>query len=823
MPESMGEKYREVMALAGHVNGASDGVRTLWLGFLAFMTFLALAVFGTTHEDLFLETPLALPPPVSVEINLWGFYFIAPLILVVIHGYLLLKLLFLKYVYDDFEAQVRKDIGLRIDRVQARKHLNITLFTRVLMSLGGFISDAPLNGAEWRRRYTVRVATLFLAVTVIVLPLSALLFIWIRFLPYQYEAATLWHRVLFAIDMIAIVWAVWMIAGFRLLARMCLVLFVLLILAALSIRHDVIGRLVQFAQKGGEMPDWQQWLIVVILFAIVLAGIVFRKLLGNVIRYIFKIVERVWTDFVALLSDGFRHFAEQSFSYFVKTMGLFFIFCGPALVVLPAWFLFTFPRECLQDDRKWDDGRYQWTGGEAWCWDRNAVSTGLVDTLKLRRITDRKRSTDGKEAPKMDFGTDALLWPPVTLNVASQQIVYHRFVREQGGDLTALKRTLNLEGRSFVGADLQDVDLRKAYLVGADLRGIIGKNLNLKGAALQGSHLQAANMREAELQGADLLFANLQEAELWEAQLQGANLRSARLQGAKLGSARLQGANLRGANLQGADLLFANLQGADLEGAQLQGADLLFANLQGANLEWAELQGADLVGAHLQGADLLFANLQGANLVGAYLQGALMYKTALWRAEPPGDLKGVTGVALDFTPLNNAASQISAWLKNVPDGDEKAANGNTKKAAKERLEVLTRSAKQQDKENKKRWEAQTAINISDSEERNKAIDDHLKAQYDIYKALLCPPGDQIGDERKNFLVETDAIATAVTERWSLILQLRKASLNVQASAVEKFLYELAFKTLQTYSKLLQHIRACRAEKPATANTAVTNE
>lgn len=67
-------------------------------------------------------------------------------------------------------------------------------------------------------------------------------------------------------------------------------------------------------------------------------------------------------------------------------------------------------------------------------------------------------------------------------------------------------------------ADLQDMDLRGAYLWGADAQN----------ASFAGADLQNADLRKADLRGADFFYANLQNVEL-----RGADLRDARLQGAK--------------------------------------------------------------------------------------------------------------------------------------------------------------------------------------------------------------------------------------------------------------------------------------------------
>ena len=84
-------------------------------------------------------------------------------------------------------------------------------------------------------------------------------------------------------------------------------------------------------------------------------------------------------------------------------------------------------------------------------------------------------------------------------------------------------------------------------------------NCNLQEADLRFAYLQGANLQEADLHGADLFWSNLRFANL-----QGAKLRFANLQ-----EADLQGANLQGANLQGAKLRFANLHDVNLQGAKV--------------------------------------------------------------------------------------------------------------------------------------------------------------------------------------------------------------------------------------------------------------
>ena len=144
-------------------------------------------------------------------------------------------------------------------------------------------------------------------------------------------------------------------------------------------------------------------------------------------------------------------------------------------------------------------------------------------------------------------------------------------------------------------ANLQGAVLWRANLQRAILQGAILQRANLQGAVLWRANLLGASLEEANLQGANLHGANLQGANLHGANLHGANLHGARFPKAVLLRANLQGANLPGANLRGAFLWQAPLQGANLQGANLRGANLQGAFLQGANLTEAQNLTPDLV------------------------------------------------------------------------------------------------------------------------------------------------------------------------------------------------------------------------------------
>ncbi len=257
----------------------------------------------------------------------------------------------------------------------------------------------------------------------------------------------------------------------------------------------------------------------------------------------------------------------------------------------------------------------------------------------------------------------------------------------------------NLSGADFAGSNLsgsefRNANLRNAYLHGTNLSYAYFSRADLRHARLRrvdlrGAHLHGAKLSDAEFHHADLSDAQLHSADLSRATLFGANLRNAKLHGTNLHEANLNGANLLRAELHGANLSWSKLHGANLTEAELHGADMAWAELYGAYMAWAELHGANLFKAQLHGADLTGVELHGANLRLAKLRGAsLVYAELhgadLFRTELHGsvlidtELHGaaLTMVSLEHTDLRGALlgkpedEEWDAVLSNIKNGYE---------------------------------------------------------------------------------------------------------------------------------------------------------
>lgn len=177
--------------------------------------------------------------------------------------------------------------------------------------------------------------------------------------------------------------------------------------------------------------------------------------------------------------------------------------------------------------------------------------------------------------------------------------------------------------------ELKEIIERHQHYLNHDVDGWEDMRADLRGVNLQEADLRWAYLNSANLIGANLQYANLQDAYLYDADLEGANLYGANLCDAHMKEANLKGANLEGADLSETNLMYVNLEGANLKGANLSGTDIRYANLSRANLQKAILCYTDLSNAILCETDLKWANLSYADLTDTNLEQADLVDTII--------------------------------------------------------------------------------------------------------------------------------------------------------------------------------------------------
>src|SRR5690242_6533838 len=84
----------DVAALEKSLNDSASRVSTIWISFLVFSLYLVTAAGTVTHKQLFLDEPTKLPI-VNIELPLWWFFFLAPILFVICHAYVLMQVILL--------------------------------------------------------------------------------------------------------------------------------------------------------------------------------------------------------------------------------------------------------------------------------------------------------------------------------------------------------------------------------------------------------------------------------------------------------------------------------------------------------------------------------------------------------------------------------------------------------------------------------------------------------------------------------------------------------------------------------------------------------
>src|ERR1700690_1375090 len=86
--EALAGKAKDLEALRDAVVDAASVGAGLWFSYLFVLFYLLIAVGSVTHRDLFLESPVRLPF-LNVDLPLLGFFWLGPLIFLIVHAYVL--------------------------------------------------------------------------------------------------------------------------------------------------------------------------------------------------------------------------------------------------------------------------------------------------------------------------------------------------------------------------------------------------------------------------------------------------------------------------------------------------------------------------------------------------------------------------------------------------------------------------------------------------------------------------------------------------------------------------------------------------------------
>jgi uncharacterized protein YjbI with pentapeptide repeats len=488
----------DIKALGEAVNDSATRVSTIWVTFLVFSLYLLVAVGTVTQRQLFLDEPTKLPV-LNIDLPLWWFFLLAPILFVILHGYVLLQVLLLGRTAAAYNVAITH-YGLTPEVSSSlRQRLANTLFAQIFAG-----SPREREGAIGWLLKAMAWITLAIAPILIVLAFQ------FRFLPYHSHFVTWTHRLLILVELAA---------------------------------FFLIWPLALDAQRDFRWPR--------VRASLTRLAAIPRQMFGSgddrraALSYLREQSAPLSACILFLL-------VPLSLATFPgEPLVNIFIGQSPSSVHCDRWFTqrfdrFFLPLANLVDDEKLakiastasERNLPLYLGKRTWVFrdrDFNCSNLSLADLRDVDLV--------GAQLYQANLGGTTL--DGAILDGAQLQGA----ILDQAQLKSASLSGAMLQNASLEGAQLQGANLYKTKLEGASLDRAL-----LQGASLQGAKLQGATLMAAQLQGADLFGAMLKGATLDGARLQGASLTVAQLQGASLNYTQLQGAQFAGANFDHAVL-----------------------------------------------------------------------------------------------------------------------------------------------------------------------------------------------------------------------------------------------------------------------------
>jgi hypothetical protein len=168
----------DLNALRAAVVDAATVSAGLWFSYLFVLFYLAIAVGGIRHRDLFFENPVKLPF-LNVELPLVGFFALAPGLFVIVHAYVLIHFVLLAGKAGLFHSELDEKISNESARERERRHLLSNIFVQFLA-----------GPREIRTGIIGLMLRLIAQITLVAGPIALLVLFQLQFLPYHHEGGS---------------------------------------------------------------------------------------------------------------------------------------------------------------------------------------------------------------------------------------------------------------------------------------------------------------------------------------------------------------------------------------------------------------------------------------------------------------------------------------------------------------------------------------------------------------------------------------------------------------------------------------------------------
>jgi uncharacterized protein YjbI with pentapeptide repeats len=495
----------------GAINDAASYCRTLWAAFIGYAATLFILTSGTTHEALLRRTPVKLPLfDVDSGIPLLLFYVIAPLLLVLFHLNLLMKLQDLRVRVHELIVPLNyvDDDNAQFERNRLRRRL--MAFDYATLN-AGLVTDR-------RERVLLRVVT---DTTVFIVPVLLLLFVQLQFLPYHDWKISWLHRAFVVIDLTLIAYIQLWLGTKRGPAQSTPDA------APTASDQRNSGRIFSVTPRSVAMGA---------LFAVpVLVCTIVLAFPGEPLDVFWKAASP--SPYSPLAGGDIAEKFGVRRSLYLSDRTL--------------WAQDP-PEDVVQALS--EDATIIALHGE------EDASPQVARTVQ--RIRNAALSLRGRNLSHANFENSSLIAVDFSPNLNTEQM------RAFQGLADAAERA-----SSFADPN-NGTDISGASFSGADLRGALLPYARATAVNFRGANLQSSDLTHGQFQGSDFSTAQIQEANFTGARLQGALFRDAQLQGAVLTRTQLQGANLDHAQLREANFTGAAVTAEQLLGTQWQRATL---------------------------------------------------------------------------------------------------------------------------------------------------------------------------------------------------------------------------------------------------------
>jgi uncharacterized protein YjbI with pentapeptide repeats len=467
----------DLKAIKGAVTDAAAVGGGLWLSYLFVLFYLAVAAGAVTQTDLFFQNPVKLPF-LNIELPLLAFFFLSPILFLIVHAYTLVHLVMLTDKAKRFDQALREQIDDKNAAVSdsLRRQLPSNIFIQFL---------AGPKPATFRERAFRWLLWAIAILTLAVAPVFLLLLFQMQFLPFHSSLIVWGQRVVLLLDLGLMAWLWSMVLSTREVDRDGG--WVPRVWAGLGCLFGLSAFLFSWTAatfpgewQEGHLPEWRFFPA--------------RDLSGKS----HNVSLHDWVFSSQIDPTTYRRWLPFSSTLVLTGLN---VYEGLA----------------IDDPKKaeWREFVFRARGRD--------LKGAALDLASLPKVDFEGAQLQGASLQYTHLEGASLI--QAQLQGASLRFTHLEgaaldFAQLQGASLDFAK----LQGASLVDVGFQAASLNLAQLEGANLRAAQLQGASLDGARLQGAALAGAQLQGASLQKAELQATDLSGALLWRSNSRGSGL-----------------------------------------------------------------------------------------------------------------------------------------------------------------------------------------------------------------------------------------------------------------------------------------------------------